>query len=148
GIEISGTEAFYEPQGPGGGVFYTSLDAAFYATYQLYANEIPAPSNSGIAIDRTVDDIYVDQSGYIDQFASSEPLNCTSHGCIPSDTFGSGQLANASGLAIDSGDKTLYAANTGDNDIAVFKPLPVPTVTTEAAAVTGGTTATLNAHVD
>ncbi|HEY7256953.1 MAG TPA: hypothetical protein VH476_09760 [Solirubrobacterales bacterium] len=148
GIEISGAEAFYELQQAGGGVRYTSPDAAFYATYELYGPGVPAPSNTGITIDRTVDDIYVDQGGYIDQFASSDPQNCTQQGCIPSDTFGSGSLSGATGLAIDSSNGTLYAANTGNDDIAVFTPLPVPEATTEAAAVTGETTATLKAHVD
>lgn len=149
GIEISSTGAWYELTS--GGVRYSSPSAAGYATENLYLQGVPTAANSGIAIDRSDENIYVDQGAYIDQF--TPPQNCGNpaaeeHGCRPSDTIGSGSLHSAEGLAFDPSNSLLYAADTSANTIAVFAPLPTPEATTGAVRSPGAESGTLTGHVD
>jgi hypothetical protein len=100
-------------------------------------------SASGLTIDPSTNDLFVDESGsFINHFA----LNC-GEGCAPIETFGGGNLAGAEGLSIDGTSDTVYAANTGAGNVAVFEYI-APTVTTGAPSNVTETSATLNGHVD
>jgi DNA-binding beta-propeller fold protein YncE len=94
---------------------------------------------TGLAVDRSTNDLYVDHGTYIDQFRVSGP---------PSDFIGLGILHSAAGLAFNPSTGTLYAANAGNNDVAVFTPRSLPSVTTGPPANPGPTSATLTGHVD
>ncbi len=151
GIDVSALGAWYELQSAGGGVFYSSPTAEIYASWDLYGRSVPAPVNSGIAIDRATNDVYVDQGSYIDQFSGSTKcggVDLSEQGCGPVDTFGSGDLTGATGLAFDPRSNVIYAANSGANDIASFTPLPVPAVTTGEVTDPGPTSGTLTGRVD
>ena len=151
GIDVSSTGNWYELQEGQNGVIYSSPTGEIYAAWTLYAPGSPSPVNSGIAIDRSTNDVYVGQGSYIDQFEQDRTCGGPARneqGCIPSDTFGNGDLNGATGLAFDATTHLLYAANGGGNDIAVFRPLPVPTVTTGAATDVGPGSATVTGHVD
>ena len=91
-------------------------------------------------------DLYVDQGGtIIDHFSAA--CNLAEGPCEPLDSFGSGKLSAAQGIAIaNSGD--VYVADTGANDVAVFPDLtlPDPSLTTRTDATP--TALTLNGHVD
>ena len=149
GIEVN-AGTWYELDGIGsGGVFYSSPEASQQETERLYGDSIPTPANSGIVIDRRTNDVYVDQGNYIDQFAGSASCGgVDGGGCSPSDTFGSGDLNGATGLAFDPASGTVYAANTVDNDIALFTPLPVADASTGGVENPGPTSGTLTGHVD
>jgi DNA-binding beta-propeller fold protein YncE len=147
GIEISDSGNFYETQPPGGGgVRYSSPDATIYSGSRLYGPEAADTANSGLTLDRTTNDIYVDQGGHIDQFSAA--TGCPPQGCNPSDTFGTSHLSGAAGLAFDPGPGLLYAANTGGSNIAVFAPLPTPDAETGPTTNVDITQGTLTGHVD
>ncbi len=147
GIEVNAAGIWYELDDAGGGVLYSSPNAHQQETGVLYSGS--APTNSGIVIDRGSNDVYVDQGSYIDQFEGD--VHCggvDGGGCTPSDTFGSGDLSSGAGLGFDPSTGTLYAANSGDNDIALFTPLPVPDVSTGGVDNPSSTSGTLTGHVD
>jgi sugar lactone lactonase YvrE len=107
-----------------------------------------AGTATGLVIDPSTDDIYVDEGGSIEHFA---PACDTSGGagCAIADTFGSGDLSGAAGLAVDPSNHTVFAADTGHQRIAVFTgPVALPDATTEPATSVAKQSATLNGQVD
>jgi hypothetical protein len=106
---------------------------------------------TGLAIDPSSNDIYVDAGGAgIDHYdpLSCHPTGADQSGCTPTDSFGSTHLSGAAGLVVDSSNHNVYAADSGDGRIAVFTPAVLPDVTTNAASNVGATTATLNGAVN
>jgi DNA-binding beta-propeller fold protein YncE len=98
----------------------------------------------GLTIDPTSNDLFVDEGGSsINHFA----LNCGQY-CQPQDVFGSGHLNGARGLGVDGSDHTVYVANAGEGDVAVFVAVLLPDATTEPATEIGQTTAKLNGNAD
>jgi DNA-binding beta-propeller fold protein YncE len=73
---------------------------------------------TAITLDPLTDDLYLDEGTTVQDVSHQCEPNST--GCIATQTFGSGHLDEAAGLAIGPG-STVYAANTGTNQIAVFK---------------------------
>jgi phosphodiesterase/alkaline phosphatase D-like protein len=156
GIEISSQGAFYELQPPGssGGVKYASPNTTIYSSFRVYLGT--TLSDSGIAIDRSADDLFVDQGNHIDWFPGA--VGCGANvggagakgppGCNPSESFGKGILKEAAGLAVQRSSGVVYAANSSSGDVAVFSPRPVPAVSTGPVANPGPTSATLTGHVD
>ena len=70
-------------------------------------------------------DLYVDNSGTsINHYGAS--CNPGGGSCTPLDSFGSGQLTGAQGVAIDGTSGNVYVANTGAGSV---EPLIVPDVT-------------------
>ena len=98
----------------------------------------------GLAIDPVTNDLFVDEGG---SAVSHFTLDCGQH-CEPEDTFGSGHLSNAVGLGVDGSAGTVYVANTGEGNVAVFPAAILPNVTTEAATNPGQTSEKVNGHVD
>ena len=151
GIEISSTGGWYETQ-PGGrastGVYYSNATASEYTFFPMYKPVYGITlANSGLAIDRSVDDLFVDQGNRIDLFPGAECVQA-GQGCKPSDTFGTGDLNSASGLAIRPSTALLYAANSGADNVAVFSSLPRPEVVTGPATNQSSNSATLTGHVE
>ena len=151
GIEISPGEGWYETQPAGGssyGVYYSSPTAQIYNSYgmyePLYGLEM---ANSGLAINRANNDLFVDQGTHIDRFAEGECIP-PGHGCRPTDSFGGGTLKSGAGLAVIPSNGTLYAADSGNNDVAVFSPDPAPEVTTGPTTILSPTSAKMTGHVD
>jgi DNA-binding beta-propeller fold protein YncE len=151
GIDIGPTENWYEtqPAGRGGyGVYYSSPTAEIYQFYGMYQPNYGIElANSGLTIDRATNDLFVDQGTHIDRFAGAECIP-PGAGCKPSDSFGTGQLSSAAGLATRPSTGLLYAADSGNNNVAVFSPMPLPEVTTGPATNLGPTSATMTGHVD
>ncbi len=150
GIEIDSFGGFYEPQA-GGGVTYRDPEGVLYSGHL-----IPAAGNAGLVIDRSTNDLYVDQGGFIQQFATVVPPGCAAdagagtigQGCGATDTFGSGSLSGGAGLGFNPGTGILYAADAGASDVAVFSPLPLPDVTTGPATGVDASSWTLTGEVD
>ena len=100
-------------------------------------------STSGFTIDPSTNDLYAVESGsFVDHFA----LNC-GQGCSPLDSFGSGHLEEAEGIAIDATSDDAYVANSGGGDVAAFDGAG-PYVTTGSYSNLTQTTATVSGHVD
>jgi len=107
------------------------------------ADTLDGGAASGLTIDPSTNNLFVDESGgSINQFA----LNC-GEGCAPIETFGGGDLSGAQGLSIDGTSDTVYVANTGAGNVAVFEYI-APSVTTSTPSNVTETSATLNGHVD
>ncbi len=86
------------------------------------------PSTSGLTIDPSSNDLYTTQGGaYVNHYA----LNC-GQACTPLDSFGNEDLIGAQGLGIDGTTGTMYVANTGAGDVAMFTAVIIPDVTTGA----------------
>ena len=151
GIDISSGEGWYETgpaQNASYGVYYSSPAAQIYNFYGMYEPLYGLPlTNSGIAINRANDDLFVSQGTHIDRFAEGECIP-PGHGCRPTDSFGSGILKSAAGLAARPSTGVLYAADAGNNEIAVFSPSPAPEVTTGPATILSPTAAKITGHVD
>ena len=158
GIDIGLGENWYETQRSGheenAGVRYSSTTAPIYTSFRIYLATRLELANSGLAIDRSANNLFVDQSGHIDEFPAA---NCNPGGtgpipapggCRPSDTFGAGNLTEGAGLAAPSSSHLVFAADKGADEIAVFAPLPAPDVTTGGVTGVGPTSATLTGHVD
>jgi hypothetical protein len=102
---------------------------------------------TGFAVDRSTDEVYLDSGGAaIRHYAAS----CDAGGnCTADDSFGSGHLLSAAGLAIDPSTSTVYAADPGNQRIAVFTgPVTIPDATTNAATAVAPASATVNGHLD
>jgi sugar lactone lactonase YvrE len=154
GIELDANGAYYETQDREGlGVRYKNPATYGYSSHNVYPGGYHNLVNSGLAVDRPTNDLYVDQGNHIDRFPTSDgcpygPFGATGQlRCAPR-TFGNGHLSGAQGIAFDPSRGLLYAANTGGGNIAVFAPTPDPTPTTGPAKVTGPTSVTLTGHVD
>jgi len=95
--------------------------------------------DTGFAIDPRTGDIYVDEGGSAIQ---SYDVSCVPSGgsngrpCTAADAFGSGDLSNATGVAVDTANNNVYAADAGAGDVAVFTTTTVPDVTTTTRSAT------------
>ena len=71
------------------------------------------------------------------------------YSCTPADTFGSSaHLNSAKGLSIDADSEIVYVADTGENQIAVFSPYVLPTISLEEPTNVEPSSVTLNGHID
>ncbi len=94
---------------------------------------------TGIAIDTSTDDRFIDVGNSIE---ASNVVGTTY------DVFGLGNLHSSAGVAFDQSSKTVYVADTGDNEIAAFIPRPAPKLTTAPVTNPGATSVTVDGTVD
>jgi NHL repeat len=101
---------------------------------------------TGVAVDPTGPDLYVDDGGTIHHYDSS----CSpAVGCTPSDLFGSSNLSGgAAGLAVNPASDTVYVADPSANLVDVFAGELVPDVADTPATGVQTTSATLNGTVN
>jgi len=154
GIAIDAYGGFFEAQSEEGGVNFVNPQAYAYMGHRVYPSGYRELVNSGLALDRSTNNLYVDQGNRIDRFPTSGGCAKATNGgiigsslCGPQDTFGLGELKSASGLAFNPSTDVLYAANTGENNLAVFALVPTPTAITKPPSGTGPTSATLAGQV-
>lgn len=107
-----------------------------------------ASNPTGFAFDRSSNELYMDSGGsLVRHYASS----CDAGGnCTAVDSFGSGNLSGAAGLAVDSSAGAVYAADSGEQRVDVFGPPPAipPTIDSTSVAGVGSATANLSARVN
>ncbi|HEY7962033.1 MAG TPA: hypothetical protein VID29_08945 [Solirubrobacteraceae bacterium] len=103
-------------------------------------------SPAGFAVDRSGNDVYMDDNGSaIRHYAAS----CDAGGsCTALDVFGEGQLNGAAGLAVDPSTHAVYAADAGNARVAVFAPVTLPDVSTGEASAVAQSSATLQGTVN
>jgi hypothetical protein len=151
GIEVGAAGTWYETQPPSsanesqGGVWYSSPLADEYTFFWMYPIVRGALANSGIAFDRSNHDLFVDQGSHIDRFPKA---HCGIRGCVPTDTFGTGELGFGAGLAVRASNHVLYAADRKNDDVAVFSRVALPEVTTTGPTNVTTTAGTMTGHVD
>jgi NHL repeat len=113
---------------------------------------------SHIALDPSTEDLFTDNGGdVIDHYnASCAPVLFASNpvafnaGCVANDSFGSGHLTDAAGLAYAAATSTLYVADAGADRIAVFVPPPPgpPLIRSQWSSAVASQSATLDAIVN
>jgi hypothetical protein len=114
----------------------------------------PACAETGLTMDPSDDNLYVDEGGTaVHRFsANCQPPNPTLAlmefaPCTPIESFGAGHLTAATGLAANATSGTVYVADTGAGAVVVFTVV-VPKVATGPVTEAGMTTATISGHVD
>jgi DNA-binding beta-propeller fold protein YncE len=100
-------------------------------------------SRTGIAVDLSTDDVYLDYGSSIGEYTSSG---------LPIETFGSGRLTGGSGLAVNfsSGNASsgaVYVADTAANDVDIFDADPMAQVSVGAVSDLTPTSVTLQGSV-
>ncbi len=110
---------------------------------------------TGLAVDPSTNDIYLDEEegGSITRYPYPCVPGGSNHGpepCASSETFGSGHLSGAAGLAVDSSLGVVYAADTGDGRIDVFGPAPLvaPSIDSTSVVKVTSSSAELRARVN
>jgi hypothetical protein len=68
--------------------------------------------------------------------------------CAPLETFGAGHLSEPNGVAVDHATGTVYIANTGEHDVAVFGAVPYLPDTTASAQPHTPTSENLSGSAD
>jgi hypothetical protein len=114
-------------------------------------------TTTGLNIDPSTGDLFIVHGSTVTrhQFVASNQVSTPSgactfgsfSGCAPTETFGSGDLTGATGLA-GSTSGLVYIANTGASNVKVFHSIPVPDAVTNPVSNLARTSATLNGHVD
>ena len=101
---------------------------------------------TGLAVAPAFDELYVDTAG--SSIADISPQCVPSiNGCAPVQVFGEPQLSGAAGLAVDTSG-TVYAANTGVNEVAVLPIVLEVNPNPGSASPVTATSATLNGEVN
>jgi len=98
----------------------------------------PTQVTTGLAIDTGTGDLYIDQPTEVAAYGPSVELL---------ETFGSPHIEGGAGIAVSS-THSVYVANSGDGDVAVFPLVILPNVTTTSVTNPGQTSVTLTGHVD
>jgi sugar lactone lactonase YvrE len=109
---------------------------------------------TGLAGDRATSEFYVARPDRIEAFTftpSGEVLgsNCTPAsfiGCNPTYVFGTGDLSNGAGIAVDSDSHTAYVADAGVSQIVGFPG--APEVSAASAGPVSGNTATVQGTIN
>ncbi len=96
---------------------------------------------SGVAVDTSDDDVYVDNLSSVAAFDSAGALI---------QRFGSGPLRDGSGVGVDAKTDVVYVADAADGEVIAFDPATVgaPTVDSAATSSTTTTSAKLEAQID
>ena len=89
----------------------------------------------GLTIDQADNHLYVDNAGtsiqeYLGNSITKGERGTGCTGCTPADVFGWGALHEASGVAADSSNGTIYVADTGDHQVSAYVSAEVADVTT------------------
>ena len=111
------------------GMFFFNINSRYY-------------TGTGFTIDPATNDLYIDSEGEIGRVDSDTQYT------LLEEPFGFGHLNNAEGLTVDASNTTVYAANTGAGDVAVFEYGFRPEVTTGPVENPKPTSATLTGTVD
>ncbi len=96
-------------------------------------------SVGGVAIDPTEQEVYVDNRTSIAAYTLDG---------APIERFGSGHLSLGTGVAVDSSDGTVYAADLEANQVAIFNAIHLPSVGTGVLSEQQPRSVTLNGTVN
>jgi hypothetical protein len=146
GFAVDGQDNLYVVRGSGAA-------AKLNSSGQILIEELDNESTSAVAVDTTSGEVFVDNVKSVAAFDSASA--CTgSPACAQPpagsmlDRFGSGNLESGVGVAVGAASSYAYVADRSGNAVRVFRPLFLPTSTTDAATSVTTETATLNGTVD
>ena len=113
--------------------------------WPMSAVELVSPPSK--VIDTNVSSFYTDQANadiYSDETTKVTRFDSAGE---PVEVFGDGGLTNSTGIAVNSLNGTVYAADRGTNDVKIYSAVVTPDIT-NISATTGQTSATVSAHLD
>lgn len=146
GIGVDSAGNLYLVQ-QGGGLIQLNSSGSFTG---LVTSTSSPPA--GFVIDPATDDVYADNGqSAIDHYDGSTLSTCAPNfNCSPTQEFGSGHLSNVAGLAVDASTGTVYVADPGAGDVAVFAVFPpgAPIIDHESANAVDTHEATLQAEIN
>lgn len=93
----------------------------------------------GVAVDRSSDDVYVDNETSVSAFTPTG---------IFIERFGAAQMGASAGIAADASTGAIYVSDVASQSVDVFSALTVPDVSTGTASNLGETSATVAGTVD
>ncbi|HEY3829156.1 MAG TPA: hypothetical protein VGL57_08175 [Solirubrobacteraceae bacterium] len=111
----------------------------FSATGEELDERLDSESPSGVAVDPSSNDVYVDHGTSI---AAYQPSGS------PVESFGSEELQASEGVAVDAATGTVYAANASTQEIDVFTAFVVPDASTGSVSSFAETAVTVTGTVD
>jgi WD40-like Beta Propeller Repeat len=123
--------------GSSGGGF--TVPAKFTKTGEILAQEVDEEETTGLGVDVSSDDVYVDHETNVAAYGPSGSFI---------ERFGSAQMAASAGIAVDSTTGTVYTANATTQEIDAFTAFVVPDVTTGSVSHFGETAVTVGGVVD
>ncbi len=122
GLAVDGSGYLYFANGylNGGVVKFSSggVEQGLAGTQPVVFSSGVAPT--GLAADLGTDDLYVDEGGSLIQRIARSCIPVEKPGCPPAESFGSPQLSGGAGLAVDSTDHAVYAADATADRVDVF----------------------------
>ncbi len=98
---------------------------------------------TSVGIDPATDELYVGAGTQVNHFAA----NCVAP-CSVMDSFGSGDIASAAGVALRGASGSAYVSDPGNSRVEVFKSVILPEPAAGSASGIAQTTATLNGTVN
>jgi hypothetical protein len=130
-----------------------------------YPKKIGEAETSGLAVDSATGDLFVDAVGAIERYVFNasgavvesggapcavKPQVAKEVGCNPTESFGAGVLSDGAGVAVDSSNATVYAAEVADDKVVMFvlEPVSRPKVKNESVLDATGDSASFEAEVD
>ncbi len=116
-----------------------TLPAKISSTGEIIFEALDDEETSGLGVDLSSNDVYVDHETSIAAFSPSGS---------PIERFGSPQLHRSEAIAVNSSTGTVYASDTSDQKIYVFTSFVVPDVTTGSASHFGETSVTVGGEVN
>jgi DNA-binding beta-propeller fold protein YncE len=108
---------------------------------EALVEEVDHESSTGIAVDLSSNDVYIDNATTVGVFSSSgEPL----------ERLGSGDLTSGSGIGVNSTAEEVYVADQAADRVDIFAPNPPgpPTVESESVSEVTSSSATLSALIN
>jgi hypothetical protein len=111
-----------------------TVPAKFNSAGTMLAREVDGEETTGLAVDRSDNDVYVDNETAVGAFGSSGS---------PIERFGSAQLHDSEGVAVNSSTGTVYVSDATSNTVDVFTSFVVPDVSTGFASSLAETSATV-----
>jgi hypothetical protein len=129
--------SFLEPPDP---VVVAKLDSA-QPTPSVLQRELTAQNTTGVAVDPTNGDVYLDNGASVAAFTQAGQSI---------QRFGSGQLTGASGIAVDAQRGDVFVAEPGEDKVVVFGPeaAAAPAVDGVSAQDVSPTATELKAQID
>ena len=126
-----------EPEGQFGAGF--DIPAKFTSEGVLINDEFDTEDTTAFAMDRSSNDVYVDNITGIAVFGPTG---------FPIERFGSAQLSDSEGVAVDSSTGTVYASDDATQSVNVFTSFVVPDVSTDSASNFDETSVTVSGVVN
>ncbi len=119
--------------------FANEVAAEFTGSGTLLAGEVDSDETTGVAVDRSSDDVYLDNRSTVAAFGPSGMFV---------ERFGAPEMSSSEGIAVNSSTGAVYVSDAGNQAVEVFTAFVVPDVSTGSASSFAETSATVGGVVN